>query len=142
MDARRHAGRGARRHRQRCGRPGIDEGVAGGRSADVAAHRTRRSRTPRRAHGGRDHPRSIPGPPAARPERSAMMVSLGPFPMSLVVLLVALAIAALVARQFVVPLPGQPAIKPLRSEEHTSELQSLMRTSYAVFCLNTKKHNK
>src|SRR3546814_5401681 len=27
----------------------------------------------------------------------------------------------------------------LRSEEHTSELQSLMRTSYAVFCLN-KKH--
>src|SRR3546814_7965096 len=26
-----------------------------------------------------------------------------------------------------------------RSEEHTSELQSLMRTSYAVFCLNNKK---
>src|SRR3546814_1148100 len=26
--------------------------------------------------------------------------------------------------------------KPLRSEEHTSELQSLMRISYAVFCLN------
>src|SRR3546814_8343532 len=25
-----------------------------------------------------------------------------------------------------------------RSEEHTSELQSLMRISYAVFCLNTK----
>src|SRR3546814_4781987 len=29
-----------------------------------------------------------------------------------------------------------------RSEEHTSELQSLMRTSYAVFCLKKKKHNK
>src|SRR3546814_1474612 len=28
--------------------------------------------------------------------------------------------------------------KPLRSEEHTSELQSLMRISYAVFCLNLK----
>src|SRR3546814_7078179 len=27
---------------------------------------------------------------------------------------------------------------PDRSEEHTSELQSLMRTSYAVFCLNKK----
>src|SRR3546814_7881001 len=27
---------------------------------------------------------------------------------------------------------------PARSEEHTSELQSLMRTSYAVFCLKTK----
>src|SRR3546814_6140255 len=26
--------------------------------------------------------------------------------------------------------------RPLRSEEHTSELQSLMRLSYAVFCLN------
>src|SRR3546814_9854485 len=26
-----------------------------------------------------------------------------------------------------------------RAEEHTSELQSLMRTSYAVFCLKTKK---
>src|SRR3546814_6988424 len=31
-------------------------------------------------------------------------------------------------------------VRGLRSEEHTSELQSLMRTSYAVFCL--KKKNK
>src|SRR3546814_7260849 len=32
--------------------------------------------------------------------------------------------------------------KPLaRSEEHTSELQSLMRISYAVFCLKKKKEN-
>src|SRR3546814_3866655 len=29
-----------------------------------------------------------------------------------------------------------------RSEEHTSELQSLMRTSYAVFCLKKKKKHK
>src|SRR3546814_10868465 len=28
-----------------------------------------------------------------------------------------------------------------RSEEHTSELQSLMRTSYAVFCLKKKKNS-
>src|SRR3546814_1402510 len=28
-----------------------------------------------------------------------------------------------------------------RSEEHTSELQSLMRISYAVFCLKTKQYN-
>src|SRR3546814_9815726 len=28
--------------------------------------------------------------------------------------------------------------RPARSEEHTSELQSLMRISYAVFCLKTK----
>src|SRR3546814_3699691 len=29
-----------------------------------------------------------------------------------------------------------------RSEEHTSELQSLMRISYAVFCLKKKTHSK
>src|SRR3546814_3095812 len=33
-------------------------------------------------------------------------------------------------------VPDRP---PERSEEHTSELQSLMRTSYAVFCLKKKK---
>src|SRR3546814_5851241 len=33
-------------------------------------------------------------------------------------------------------------ISPTRSEEHTSELQSLMRISYAVFCLKKKKLNK
>src|SRR3546814_6555557 len=31
---------------------------------------------------------------------------------------------------------------PERSEEHTSELQSLMRNSYAVFCLKKKKNKK
>src|SRR3546814_10022777 len=31
--------------------------------------------------------------------------------------------------------------KSLRSEEHTSELQSLMRISYAVFCLKQKNNN-
>src|SRR3546814_3878142 len=30
-------------------------------------------------------------------------------------------------------------VEDTRSEEHTSELQSLMRISYAVFCLNKKK---
>src|SRR3546814_4614820 len=32
--------------------------------------------------------------------------------------------------------------KKVRSEEHTSELQSLMRISYAVFCLKKKKKKK
>src|SRR3546814_5242850 len=32
-----------------------------------------------------------------------------------------------------------PGLELLRSEEHTSELQSLMRISYAVFCLKKKK---
>src|SRR3546814_4649215 len=37
--------------------------------------------------------------------------------------------------------PGRPRGRRIagRSEEHTSELQSLMRTSYAVFCLKKKK---
>src|SRR3546814_2372990 len=34
------------------------------------------------------------------------------------------------------------AAQALRSEEHTSELQSLMRISYAVFCLKKKKQKK
>src|SRR3546814_1963977 len=39
-------------------------------------------------------------------------------------------------RHWVELLPTTP--KPRRSEEHTSELQSLMRISYAVFCLKKK----
>src|SRR3546814_7315870 len=35
---------------------------------------------------------------------------------------------------------GLRAPEDRRSEEHTSELQSLMRISYAVFCLKKKKH--
>src|SRR3546814_2178243 len=35
--------------------------------------------------------------------------------------------------------PRQPLRAGRRSEEHTSELQSLMRISYAVFCLKKKK---
>src|SRR3546814_4329974 len=38
-----------------------------------------------------------------------------------------------------IALPRQDAQH--RSEEHTSELQSLMRISYAVFCLKKKHHN-
>src|SRR3546814_5192321 len=34
------------------------------------------------------------------------------------------------------------SISPNRSEEHTSELQSLMRISYAVFCLKKKRKRK
>src|SRR3546814_6198645 len=41
-------------------------------------------------------------------------------------------------------LPCRIDLRPnaLRSEEHTSELQSLMRISYAVFCLKKKKNKK
>src|SRR3546814_4117630 len=45
------------------------------------------------------------------------------------------------------PEPGKGsaaaiAMEEFRSEEHTSELQSLMRISYAVFCLQKKKKQK
>src|SRR3546814_10704265 len=36
----------------------------------------------------------------------------------------------------------RPTVPQKRSEEHTSELQSLMRISYAVFCLKKKKKKK
>src|SRR3546814_6194819 len=38
--------------------------------------------------------------------------------------------------------PVRNPARPARSEEHTSELQSLMRTSYAVFCLKKKKNDQ
>src|SRR3546814_2080263 len=41
-----------------------------------------------------------------------------------------------------IEIAGSAAMARLRSEEHTSELQSLMRISYAGFCWKKKKHNK
>src|SRR3546814_5288311 len=38
--------------------------------------------------------------------------------------------------------PQNITVMAERSEEHTSELQSLMRSWYAVFCLKKKKHNE
>src|SRR3546814_10077586 len=38
--------------------------------------------------------------------------------------------------------PSNVTVIVKRSEEHTSELQSLMRISYAVFCLKKKQNNK
>src|SRR3546814_9907117 len=54
-----------------------------------------------------------------------------------------------IAYRLQVPFTDAAALKPQRitlgdgsrSEEHTSELQSLLRSSYAVFCLKKKKKN-
>src|SRR3546814_7151161 len=43
--------------------------------------------------------------------------------------------------RWVLSLGSKKALE-FRSEEHTSELQSLMRTSYAVFCLHNKTKDK
>src|SRR3546814_8350091 len=59
------------------------------------------------------------------------------------------ALAVIEAAQHAVPTVGYRSSGGLtdsivdgRSEEHTSELQSLMRISYAVFCLKKKKNTK
>src|SRR3546814_1916813 len=44
-----------------------------------------------------------------------------------------------IAARTAVVIAGKVAAEIARSEEHTSELQSLMRISYAVFCLKKKK---
>src|SRR3546814_4551030 len=61
-------------------------------------------------------------------------VAVGPLPVALVG--VAVAVGRVVVRVVVVVVRARaPAhLLPARSEEHTSELQSLMRISYAVFC--------
>src|SRR3546814_6957390 len=43
--------------------------------------------------------------------------------------------------QYLQPSEHHLPVLRYRSEEHTSELQSLMRISYAVFCLKQKKEN-
>src|SRR3546814_8557524 len=48
--------------------------------------------------------------------------------------------AARPGHDWVADLPARRRCR--RSEEHTSELQSLMRISYAVFCLKKKKYTK
>src|SRR3546814_9358297 len=50
---------------------------------------------------------------------------------------IALALIAGAVRRYLLELDGLP--QTARSEEHTSELQSLMRISYADFCLKTKR---
>src|SRR3546814_8449942 len=50
--------------------------------------------------------------------------------------------AAVIGRCCVPKLAPCTSRANFRSEEHTSELQSLMRNSYAVFCLNTKKQQQ
>src|SRR3546814_5767345 len=47
---------------------------------------------------------------------------------------------ALTIQRLMVAKLGHEYLRQQRSEEHTSELQSLMRISYAVFCLKKKKY--
>src|SRR3546814_6763400 len=88
------------------------------RSADQGLRRRRRTRheggEERRRSGGRLSPRALGSQGGLRQRRSL---------------------------HGKVPRAAAPH-RGARSEEHTSELQSLMRISYAVFCLKKKKKNK
>src|SRR3546814_2905246 len=66
-------------------------------------------------------------------DRVVMVVGFG-LPFALVVAAAAFLVAMPLGRAVFWP----PAAFLIRSEEHTSELQSLMRISYAVFCLKKK----
>src|SRR3546814_9465281 len=71
---------------------------------------------------------------------SAITVPWNTLVLSVALYIVVPVIAAQVLRRRILATGGEPA---LRSEEHTSELQSLMRISYAVFFLKkTKKIQK
>src|SRR3546814_1047574 len=56
------------------------------------------------------------------------------------VTLIGVSLGGIMARFAAQRWPDQ--VREVRSEEHTSELQSLMRISYAVFCLKKKKKTK
>src|SRR3546814_7051697 len=51
-------------------------------------------------------------------------------------------VSVVVWMKFDTRTPDFQFVERVRSEEHTSELQSLMRISYAVFCLKKKKPKK
>src|SRR3546814_1754517 len=83
-------------------------------------HRSRRTPSPDRRHPDRQSlPRQRGTPAAPRASRAVVRSA-----------------AAAVVHM----APAAPA--ETRSEEHTSELQSLMRISYAVFCLKKKTNNR
>src|SRR3546814_9137770 len=50
--------------------------------------------------------------------------------------------AMIPALESVIKYGAHYGVREIRSEEHTSELQSLMRISYAVFCLKKKKKTR
>src|SRR3546814_7703216 len=84
-----------------------------------------------------------PLPPLAYLPLVIIWFGIGEFPKTFLIFLAIFAPMAIAARSGVksVSIEQIHAAYAMgeRSEEHTSELQSLMRTSYAVFCLKKKK---
>src|SRR3546814_7281635 len=74
---------------------------------------------------------------AVRPRREDAEIALAPACQPAEQIIIILGVAP--ARIFAGARNREPVLEVERSEEHTSELQSLMRISYAVFCFKTKK---
>src|SRR3546814_2763291 len=91
-------------------------------------------------------PRAAPPPrpstrsPPARSSRTTPRGNRKPPPPALPTAIRASVPLPLVSAQLVLSSQRCQAPTHERSEEHTSELQSLLRISYAVFCLTKKKH--
>src|SRR3546814_2723466 len=91
-------------------------------SADLAAMDAVAYRQPRLAAGG-ENPVTLPGDASIHRQTPSPLMTMGLWHHGKAVTV-------------------QSSVRMARSEEHTSELQSLMRQSYAVFCLKKKKsHN-
>src|SRR3546814_8883559 len=78
--------------------------------------------------------------------REAMILSFLGTIASAIILLLSLGVISHMVRvhwrKIAMALNAEILVLQPRSEEHTSELQSLMRISYAVFCLKKKNNNK
>src|SRR3546814_18364057 len=75
-----------------------------------------------------------------RPPRSTRTDTLFPYTTLFRSLLQDSVLGLIVLRGELMQITSRQREKARRSEEHTSELQSLMRISYAVFCLKKKKN--
>src|SRR3546814_3761166 len=95
-----------------------------GPGCGVAASRPGRGSGPSRRGRGRGSARGTPGPR----QPPGLPAGLAPS-------------APSTSLSYPAPALGWPVTSGGRSEEHTSELQSLMRISYAVFCLQKKINN-
>src|SRR3546814_1896045 len=117
--------------------------------AQALQHATRMSAPPERAiqirsvlhhmqpfHDLRVHHREVGGPGVrATARHSCKSSSSSPRSASPSVCLICARCACSLHNSNLSPMPTSTAFFSMRSEEHTSELQSLMRISYAVFCL-------
>src|SRR3546814_10487057 len=79
-------------------------------------------------------------PMQERAEELAMLAFIGGLSAATgMVIVAAIALSTMICNDLIMPALLRISWLRMRSEEHTSELQSLMRISYAVFCLKKKK---